>query len=88
MLYSVINKDGYVLFENDSLSVITQYVASHQSGNENDPDYAYAVIDRSEELNTTSVVVNLNNVTDADVITKLAAQSDPQAYIIDLIRAN
>lgn len=88
MLYSVINRDGFVLYESNILSDVTQYVATHQSGSQSDPDYAYAVIDRSDEINTVSYVLMLTTANEPDVIAKLASEANVQNYIISLIRAD
>jgi hypothetical protein len=86
--YTVVNKDGLGLFESDVLADAVAYVANHQSGDESDPDYAYAVIDRSHESSNMSICLVLNTTTEADVITKLDSVSDMQEYIIGLIRAD
>lgn len=86
--YTVVNKDGLGLFESDVIADVVAYVSNHQSGDENDTDYAYAVIDRSHESSYRSIALELNTTTEADVITKLDSVSDMQDYIIGLIRAD
>lgn len=86
--YTVVNKDGLGLFESDVFADVVTYVSNHQSGDENDTDYAYAVIDRSHESSNRSICLVLNTTTEADVITKLDSVPDMQDYIIGLIRAD
>ena len=86
--YTVINKDGFGLFETDVLSRAVDYVNDHQTGDEADPDYAYAIIDRSLESSTRSICLKLNTTDEADVLTKLDSVANPQSYIIGLIRAD
>lgn len=86
--YTVVNKDGAGLFESNVISDVVTYVSNHQSGNENDPDYAYAVIDRSHESSYRNIALELNTTTEADVLTKLDSVASMQDYIIALIRAD
>ncbi len=88
MNYTVINKDGWTLYESDVLSSAVDYVNSHQSGDEADPDYAYAIIDRSDESSMRNIFLELNTTTEADVLAKLDAVESIQSYIIGLVRAD
>lgn len=88
MNYTVINKDGIGLYESDVLSDAVAYVNDHQSGDENDTDYAYAVIDRSQESSTRNIVLQLNTTDDADILAELDSVPNIQTYIKELIRAN
>lgn len=45
-------------------------------------------MDEYDKLNTTKVLIKLNNVNDADVIEKLASVDNKQGYIKSLIRAD
>lgn len=87
MNYAVINKDGYKVYESDSLADVASYVNDHQE-DENDPDYAYAVIDYTQQETKKGYYLELDTTDDADIITKLDSVTSKQEYMKQLIRAD